>query len=34
MDLESYEYTGMMAAAWDLLRGDTSSWLIASSIAT
>jgi ubiquinone/menaquinone biosynthesis C-methylase UbiE len=26
MDQESYEYTGMMAAAWDLLRGDTSSW--------
>jgi ubiquinone/menaquinone biosynthesis C-methylase UbiE len=26
MDLESYEYTGMMAAAWDLLRGDTSGW--------
>jgi SAM-dependent methyltransferase len=21
-----YEYTGMMAAAWDLLRGDTSTW--------
>jgi ubiquinone/menaquinone biosynthesis C-methylase UbiE len=26
MDLESYEYRGMMAAAWDLLRGDTSNW--------
>src|SRR5438874_12192972 len=26
MDQESYEYTGMMADAWDLLRGDTSSW--------
>src|SRR6266516_2094923 len=26
MDLESYEYTGMIAAAWDLLRGDTSNW--------
>ncbi len=26
MDLESYEYTGMMAAAWDLLRDDTSTW--------
>ena len=21
-----YEYRGMMAAAWDLLRGDTSGW--------
>jgi len=21
-----YEYRGMMAAAWDLLRGDTSDW--------
>ena len=26
MDLESYEYSGMMAAAWDLLRGDTANW--------
>jgi len=26
MDQESYEYTGMMADAWDLLRGDTSTW--------
>src|SRR5437667_756899 len=26
MDLESYEYRGMMAAAWDLLRGDTTTW--------
>ena len=26
MDPESYEYTGMIAAAWDLLRGDTSNW--------
>src|SRR6266581_3252376 len=26
MDQESYEYTGMMADAWDLLRGDTSIW--------
>ena len=26
MDQESYEYTGMMADAWDLLRGDTSGW--------
>ena len=26
MELESYEYKGMMAAAWDLLRGDTSRW--------
>lgn len=26
MDLESYEYTGIMATAWDLLRGDTSNW--------
>jgi ubiquinone/menaquinone biosynthesis C-methylase UbiE len=24
--MESYEYRGMMAAAWDLLRGDTSHW--------
>src|SRR5258707_824090 len=24
--MESYEYRGMMATAWDLLRGDTSSW--------
>ena len=24
--MESYEYRGMMAAAWDLLRGDTSNW--------
>jgi ubiquinone/menaquinone biosynthesis C-methylase UbiE len=23
---EDYEYRGMMAQAWDLLRGDTSSW--------
>jgi ubiquinone/menaquinone biosynthesis C-methylase UbiE len=26
MAMESYEYTGMIAAAWDLLRGDTSGW--------
>src|SRR5947209_19023609 len=26
MEGENYEYTGMMAAAWDLLRGDTSTW--------
>src|SRR2546423_15571063 len=26
MDQESYEYTGMIADAWDLLRGDTSTW--------
>src|SRR5947207_15921132 len=26
MNQESYEYTGMMADAWDLLRGDTSTW--------
>src|SRR5260370_31628698 len=24
--MECYEYRGMMATAWDLLRGDTSSW--------
>jgi len=24
--MEGYEYRGMMAAAWDLLRGDTSNW--------
>lgn len=24
--MESYEYRGMIATAWDLLRGDTSSW--------
>lgn len=26
MNSNSYEYMGMMASAWDLLRGDTSSW--------
>jgi SAM-dependent methyltransferase len=26
MNSESYEYTGMMDATWDLLRGDPSSW--------
>src|SRR5437764_12007966 len=26
MNQESYEYTGMIADAWDLLRGDTSTW--------
>ena len=26
MDPKSYEYTGMRASAWDLLRGDTSNW--------
>jgi ubiquinone/menaquinone biosynthesis C-methylase UbiE len=26
MDQESYEYKGLMATAWDLLRGDTSNW--------
>ena len=26
MDPESYEYRGMIASAWDLLRGDTSTW--------
>jgi ubiquinone/menaquinone biosynthesis C-methylase UbiE len=26
MDIPEYEYYGLMAAAWDLLRGDTSQW--------
>ncbi len=24
--MPDYEYTGLMAQAWDLLRGDTSTW--------
>src|SRR6266545_3557862 len=26
MSLPDYEYTGLMAQAWDVLRGDTSNW--------
>ena len=26
MSPSDYEYTGLMAEAWDLLRGDTSGW--------
>lgn len=26
MDLPEYEYKGLMAKAWDILRGDTSNW--------
>jgi len=27
MDSDKYEYRGLIASAWDLLRGDTSGWL-------
>ncbi len=26
MKLPEYEYKGLMAEAWDVLRGDTSNW--------
>ena len=26
MEAEDYEYRGMLASSWDLLRGDTSGW--------
>lgn len=26
MNLPEYEYKGLMAQAWDVLRGDTSNW--------
>ncbi|HYB01252.1 MAG TPA: class I SAM-dependent methyltransferase, partial [Ktedonobacteraceae bacterium] len=26
MNTEDYEYRGLIAEAWDLLRGDTSEW--------
>ena len=26
MELEDYEYSGLMASTWDLFRGDTSNW--------
>ena len=26
MTVPNYEYSGLMAQAWDLLRGDTSQW--------
>ena len=26
MDNSDYEYKGLMAEAWDILRGDTSNW--------